>query len=234
MKFITLSSLSISAHWQGVRANEVALRQGSLDGACGPYALMNALILGGHLSIKAVEKLWNDAPDGRTIFGRWNRAHPSLISAGTEVGQLRELLRGVKASVPKKGLSGLNLYDVAFPPGASNQQRLDAVASQIDANHPVLLGLEWDSRGAHWAVAVGYQSYVRKVGGAHAHLLVVDSGRAAVPEICAWNATVGIGGEGAKRLRYIGLDEGSSITCKLTEAFVLSACEPSSEARELD
>jgi hypothetical protein len=224
MKFTTLSSLSVSEHWSGVRANEVALRQGSLDGACGPYALMNALMLGGYLSRKAVEKLWDDAPDGRTVFGRWSRNHPSLISAGTEAEQLRELLRGIKSCVDVKALPDLDLYEVSLPAGLSNQQRLSEVASHIDAGNPVLLCLEWDSRSAHWAVAVGHQSYVRETGGVHAHLLVVDSDSAPVPGICAWNATVGLGGEGAKRMRYTQLESLDSITCRLTAAHVLSAC----------
>jgi len=226
MRFITLDSLSVSAHWRGVRTSEVALRQGSLDGACGPYALMNALMLGGHISRTTVEKLWDQAPDGRTVFGRWSKAHPSLISSGTEADQLRELLRGVKSSMGASSLVALDLHEVALPPQASNQQRLSAVASHIDANRPVLVCLEWNSRSAHWAVVVGYQSFSRELGNTLAQLLVVDSGSDAVPEICAWNATVGLGDEGAKRLRYVSLDKPDSTTCKLTEAYVLSTDIP--------
>ena len=45
MRIQTITSLSLTESWRGVKTHEVVQRQGDLDGACGPYALMNALML---------------------------------------------------------------------------------------------------------------------------------------------------------------------------------------------
>lgn len=69
MRIQTIPSLSLTEHWEGVKTHDVAKRQGDLDGACGPYALMNALMLAGSLTEKQVGKLWQLPADGRTVLG---------------------------------------------------------------------------------------------------------------------------------------------------------------------
>ena len=53
----TITSLSLTDSWRGVKTHEVVQRQGDLDGACGPYALMNALMLSRALTEPQVRQL---------------------------------------------------------------------------------------------------------------------------------------------------------------------------------
>lgn len=66
MRIQTIASLSLTESWRGVKTHEVVQRQGDLDGACGPYALMNALMLSRALKEPQVRQLWDLAavPDG--------------------------------------------------------------------------------------------------------------------------------------------------------------------------
>lgn len=71
MRIQTITSLSLTESWRGVKTHEVVQRQGDLDGACGPYALMNALMLSRALKEPQVRQLWDLAADARTVLGQW-------------------------------------------------------------------------------------------------------------------------------------------------------------------
>src|SRR5512147_2545150 len=71
----------------------VHLMQGSLDGACGPYSLMMALLICGVVDRNEAARY--GAVDRRTSLGRllaeWHRLGP-LVKQGTDPVQLADLL----------------------------------------------------------------------------------------------------------------------------------------------
>lgn len=219
MRIQTISSLSLTEHWDGVKTHTVAKRQGHLDGACGPYALMNALMLSGVLTEKQVSKLWDAPADGRTVLGRWSRSTEALIPNGTEIENLMELLRGVQQQV--KRIPALEVAQIELS-GRKEGKLLGglcAIQEWIDLHdQPVLATLGWDKYSAHWVVVVGSQYHERNGKYGLSNLLAVDSEE---ESSCtqAWNAVLGLGDIGAKRLRYTSPSRHESTPCDLLSAF---------------
>jgi hypothetical protein len=219
MRIQTVTSLSLTDHWAGVKTHDVAMMQGELDGACGPYALMNALMLSGLLTERQVRKLWDLPADGRTILGKWSRATDALIASGCEVEDLKELLRGVQRQVDK--IKALEVVPIELSGRTEGKLLggLSAVQEWIDRNdQPVLVVLQWNKRDAHWAVVVGSQYHKRGDKELLSNLLVVDSSQVS-SRVQAWNAVLGLGPINAKRLHYTVPSDDESIPCDLIEAF---------------
>lgn len=221
MRIQTIPSLSLTEHWEGVKTHDVAKRQGDLDGACGPYALMNALMLAGSLTEKQVGKLWQLPADGRTVLGKWRRATDALITSGCEIEDLQELLRGVQQQ--SKKLAALRVVEIALSgsKGGKLLNQLCAIQAWIERHHqPVLAVLQWDRQEAHWVVVVGSQHQKRGDAYVLANLLVVDSSES-LSRVHAWNGVLGLGDMNAKRLRYTVASDNESINCDLIGAYAI-------------
>ena len=219
MRIHTITSLSLTEHWSGVQPHSVAKKQGHLDGACGPYALMNALMLSGALTDRQVTRLWGTPADRRTLFGKWSQKTEALVSRGTDIDDLGELLHGIRQAVPRLPVRALE--PIAWAGGAGGKLRagITAVQQWMDAHdQPVIAQLRWDRHNAHWVVVVGSQFHLRGGEWQLAHLLVVDSEENAW-RTQAWNGLLGLGPLDAKRLRYTVASQDASTPCDLVAAF---------------
>jgi hypothetical protein len=164
----------------------VHLMQGSLDGACGPYSLMMALLICG--VVDRDEAARYGAVDRRTSLGRllaeWHRLGP-LVKEGTDPGQLATLLA-------KTYGSRLNL-DFA---GGSGAEIRDFVERHVSENHPVLLTLSYH-HGSHWVVVIGLEYQLAGIDRRLCRFLVLDPGQP-TPTLCAWNGVIDARGGGGR------------------------------------
>jgi hypothetical protein len=218
-----LPQMQLSRFWEGTRLHEITLKQGSLDGACGIYSLMLMLMLQFNIKAKAIEKLWDGKVDKRTRFGKWQTRQPVLMTKGTSIKDLSELLDALRPDLLGKRHRGAELVPLIKKSEAlSNKERLQRVAQRLrESKMPVLVGLEWDSNSAHWVVAIGsqYSNRSKDPGDVLAALLLVDLG-ADFTRVAAWNGILSEGPLRAKKLLYVDQSDAEQ-TCRLTEAFAL-------------
>lgn len=139
----------------------VTLRQGDLDGACGPYALMMALIAHGAITRKDAVSLWQGKLDGRVKLGRVLSNLETLLRDGTESSQLVALFDALQRYSKLEGLAcNANLQRLRITPTEERGQALfKSVRTSIDQGFPMILGLEWTRNAGHWVVAIGYQAH---------------------------------------------------------------------------
>lgn len=181
----------------------VTFKQGDLDGACGPYALMTALMISGVIERRSdAISLWTDSLlDQRT---NWHKEllnggkASSRLFGGTYEHDLPRFLDAAQRIVkPKVTVKGLPLADKNSQNGTAdnkNEKLMESVISHLNKhNLPVILGLEWAGGCGHWVTVVGYQTF-DSVGSKNTQtdldntdsLLVLDPG-AETPKLCAWN-----------------------------------------------
>lgn len=64
----------------------VFLKQGDMDGACGPYCLMMALLINGAVEMEDVNDLWNIKLSSRLgKLVKAMREHDTLFTNGTDI-----------------------------------------------------------------------------------------------------------------------------------------------------
>lgn len=153
---------------------ELAFRQGDLDGACGPYAAMTAMVAAGLLSRQEAKKVWAEQPDQRTRFARAIDGIPALVQGGIDGDQLTEMIQAVVKLV--HGKNSYHLQDSLDDEGRSaiGRSLIPIVKSALDhTEKPVVLKLDWAGGGAHWVVVVGYEA---DEDDRVTHFLVLDPG----------------------------------------------------------
>ncbi|RPJ53393.1 MAG: hypothetical protein EHM23_31035 [Acidobacteria bacterium] len=162
----------------------VHLMQGSLDGACGPYSLMMALLICGVVDRYAAARY--GAVDRRTSLGRmlaeWHRLGP-LVKEGTDPVQLVTLLE----STYGKRLR----LDFAGGPGVEIR---NFVEKEVSGNRPVLLTLNYPC-GGHWVVVVGLEYQLAGIDRHLCRFLVLDPAQP-TPTVSAWNGVIDARGGG--------------------------------------
>jgi hypothetical protein len=168
------------------RDQPVHLRQGSLDGACGPYSLFMAMIVCGLVDrddLLAVRRR-----DGRTRLGRVMRRLDE-VGAFFQGGLDEEGLRRALVAACGKRFEFQHGLTAMF----SGRDTPTFVREHVEASRPVLLKLAWgddDAAGAHWVVVIGLE-YERwsDEGRELCRFLVLDP-EAPAPTVCAWNGVV--------------------------------------------
>lgn len=183
----------------------VFLRQGDMDGACGPYSLMISLLICGVISRDDVTGLWEI--DRRTGLGKLMarlEQRSGLIRSGTDLSDLEEDIQGLfRSQLSSEGCT------------ASGVEVRSFVYEHISEGHPVILGLE-GSDYSHWAVVVGYEQTAE-----HdlTRLLLLDPS-GPPPVVTAWNAVVDVRGTGGiYPYRYWGF--GSPAGARLAHALAI-------------
>ncbi|MFB3906152.1 MAG: hypothetical protein ACE15E_22120 [Acidobacteriota bacterium] len=162
----------------------VHLMQGSLDGACGPYSLMMALLICGVVDRNEAARY--GAVDRRTSLGRllaeWHRLGP-LVKEGTDPVQLVALLE----STYGKHLQ-LNFA------GGSGAEIRDFVEKAVSANRPVLLTINYPN-GGHWVVVIGLEYQLNGIDRRLCRFLALDPAQP-TSTVCAWNGVIDARGGG--------------------------------------
>lgn len=194
----------------------VHVRQGELDGACGPYSLIMAMITLG-------------------VIGRQSVVNMSRWSGNTREVRFRKKLEGLGALV-NGGSNCSHLADMAdcfAGVGMSHETCsgtkkviLDSVLSAIEEDRVPLIGLEWMGGEGHWLMVVGYQGFEDEDTFQLTHLLCLDPDSEA-PRASLWNGVLQVyHKDGSSYARgpfpsvYWGLD-GQQRECRLTEAFIV-------------
>lgn len=198
----------------------VAVTQGSLDSACGPYALMAALLILG-VPFERVEELWATQPDGRTKFAKAMAKHKSLIAGGTIIEHLQEIYMSLLGSRHDrfKGFSKLSAY--SFEPRYSRgASAVTEVMEHVrDTGLPAILGLDWQGGGGHWVTVVGYQTERTGTDGDDMplqRLLVLDP-QVRLNKTEIWNGVLEGQPKQSKRLFGYWTNHGPSMACTPSE-----------------
>ncbi|HHF0294284.1 hypothetical protein [Pseudomonas aeruginosa] len=157
----------------------IHLRQGDLDGACGPYCMVSALIALGLMTRKSAKNM--DRWDGRTREGRFRDALYAfgvLSSEGTNGDDLQWLTDHFKGV----GLQARYVEGV-------KKQVFNNVADAIESGDMPIIGVEWPGGGGHWMLAVGYQGAMIEDELQLTHLLCLDPNQE-LPKVSLWNAVL--------------------------------------------
>lgn len=158
----------------------VHLRQGELDGACGPYCLVSALITLGLMRRKDVENnmhTWK----GSSREGRFRDAlyeFGVLVRKGTKGDDLLWLTDYYK----RVGLKAEHVE-------GKKDYVFNSVAEALESKQLPIVGVEWQGGSGHWMLVVGYQGKVVDEEIQLTHLLCLDPGQEA-PKACLWNAVL--------------------------------------------
>lgn len=125
---------------------QVFLKQGSVDGACGPYCLFMTLIILGVIEYNDATNLWWTKRSSR--FGKMltkMQEHDTLFQNGTHLNQLQDLLEH-----SFKNTLELNVSE------QKGRALIDFCIEQLKQNKPTIIGVNGVDL-AHWLLAVGYE-----------------------------------------------------------------------------
>lgn len=235
MKITTINTLTISDFWGGIRLNKIALRQGDLDGACGPYSLMMALLLCKVITFTEAKKLWESDTDGRKKFAKWTKQFDTLLTQGTDDADLKKLFSAIQSLLNTKKTTDLEMMHLS-PSNKSNlkgESSLHMVKEHLENyDMPVILVLDWSKTSSHWVVAVGYQEKKSEASGLKlANILTLDPG-SSIGNTSAWNGVLGLGSINDKKLRYMTEDT-ESVSCSLSQGIGFVTTTASGKIRRI-
>jgi hypothetical protein len=157
----------------------IHLRQGDIDGACGPYCISMALIAAKIITRSDATNL--DRLDGRTRAGRFRDAlltFGGLSVDGTNNDDLLWLADFFKSN-------GLNAREVL----GSKKEIFTEIVNVIDSGGLPIIKVLWQGGGRHWLMGVGYQGTERNAQFQPTHLLTLDPGQQN-PTCSMWNAVI--------------------------------------------
>lgn len=213
-----LFKVSSSGPVASLSGDLVHLRQGELDGACGPYCVISALIAFGLMDRDdVVQNMYSWKGSSRK--GRFRDALYAfgvLNSEGTDGGDLVWLTdyytrMGLKADHVK----------------GSKSQVFERVADAIELNQLPIVEVHWQGGGAHWLMVVGYQGEVSEGETQLTHLLCLDPGQEA-PIASLWNAVLEVYtseglsiSRGPMSSNFWGMD-GQETKCQVKSTVILS------------
>ena len=201
-----------------VNGTLVHLRQGQLDGACGPYCVVSALITLGLMDRDDVVNnmhTWKGSErKGRFRDGLYNFG--VYTSEGTDGDDLLWLTDYYKRA-------GLKAEHVE---GKKNHV-FDCVAGAVASGELPIVGVEWQGGGGHWMLVVGYQGEEVGEDIQLTHLLCLDPGQEA-PKASLWNAVLEVyksdGSsihQGPITSNFWGMD-GKVTKCQVKDTVILS------------
>lgn len=196
----------------------VHLRQGQLDGACGPYCVVSALITLGLMERDDVVNSMH-AWKGSSREGRFRDALYEFGVLSCE-GTVAKNLVGLTEHYKRLGLK-------ADPVDLSKSEVFERVADAVESRELPILKVKWQGGGAHWLLVVGYQGEVDGEDLQLTHLLCLDPGQEA-PRASLWNAVVEVYKNDGSSIHkgpftsnFWGLD-GVLSKCQVKDAVILS------------
>ncbi|HEY8706945.1 MAG TPA: hypothetical protein VIM34_03000 [Burkholderiaceae bacterium] len=184
------------------------LMAGSLDGACGIYALWSALIVLGVATRSDVLALPSSS---NTVLAEvWARGVETFFS-GTDSDEIQALLHGLERYISYRACDGAMRTQIEF------------VTDSLRRGEVVIVGLERPrGRGdGHWVLAVGMEELVSKTTSEVIGILCLDSGEPA-PQLLRFNARLElqVPHHGATYVRYLN-KSGDAHTMTIDTAIAL-------------
>ena len=163
------------------------LRQGDIDGACGPYCLFMALMICGVAKREEI----TGSPVGIHGNSRLAKAfklmeeYSALFRHGTQL----EDLEGFISKTYKSKLKAEKCLDrgVALRP---------FIEKHIKQDHPVILGLDWGGVDGHWVLVVGLEYLIGADGKEILWRYLVLDPMEPPSKVCAWNSVIEATGSG--------------------------------------
>jgi len=237
MRFEVLDTLQLSDQGPITNFDErlreqnrlIAFRQGALDGACGPYSLMTALMIMGVIrSREDVYHLWESAVvDKRTSWSRELAGAPrgtvgAPMFQGTTSKDLTILLDAAQKTLKTPNEERARAQHIE---GRNEQVIQNVIRHLAEKRTPVILGIELPGGSGHWVTAIGYQSAGDANGGGEptsAHLLLIDPAEEP-PKIAAWNAVISTTRTPNSKYPfcYWGKGGGQSTGCRISDSIAL-------------
>lgn len=196
----------------------VHLRQGDLDGACGPYCIISALIALGLMDRQNIQEnmhRWKGS-------AREGRFRDALFSFGvwTNEGTTADDLLWLTEFYKRKGLD-------AYHGSGSKKELVKNICFELESGNLPILAVDWNGGGAHWLLVVGYQGIEKDDDIQLTHLLCLDPGQN-TPTISLWNAMIHVFNDdgsssnpGYMSSQYLGMDR-NSLKCQIRDVVVLS------------
>lgn len=200
--------------------DEVHLRQGELDGACGPYCLVSALITLGVMSRETAQNM--HTLKGSTRGGKF-RDNLYAFGVYTQEGTYGDDLVWLTENYKRVGLQAEHVT------GTKKQIFID-IYTAIDEGKLPIIGVRWPTLGGHWMLVVGYQGIEFEEDFQLTHLLCLDPGQEA-PKASIWNAVVEVFNEDGSSVNKGRLSsnswgmEGVASKCHIEDAVILSTSE---------
>ncbi|MBP9849305.1 MAG: hypothetical protein KBC58_07680 [Flavobacterium sp.] len=142
----TIDKLDIEKGFLVANKQQVFLKQGSVDGACGPYCLFMALIILGVIDYNDATNLWWTKRSSR--FGKMlakMQEHDTLFQNGTDLNQLQDLLEH-----SFKNTLEINVSE------QKGRSLIRYCIEQLKQDKPTIIGV-YGIDLAHWLLAVGYE-----------------------------------------------------------------------------
>lgn len=196
---------------------QVHMRQGDADGACGPYALMMALLTLGVVTRNEIMSMGEF--HGNSRIAKFRNAlveHGALICGGTNTLDLIGLA---------DHFTGVGVKAERVP--GSKIDLVKRVRADIKAKAIPLISVSWSRLEGHWMMVVGHQGYEEDGVYHPTHLLCLDP-LSEAPKASLWNAVIQFGEPGNTALRSGTFtcdywDFGGNVSpCKLDEVLTVS------------
>ncbi|NJD36341.1 MAG: hypothetical protein FIA96_16190 [Betaproteobacteria bacterium] len=165
------------------RSGCVHFRQGDLDGACGPYCMIMALIAMGLLTRN--KALAMETWDGRKREGRFRDAIKKFGVLSTN-GTYSHDLVWLTVFFKTKNIGARVITGNAV-------QLLESVVDAVGRNAIPVILITWEKGGGHWLLGVGYQEIQRRSKSIPTHFLCLDPSQE-TPKTSLWNAVLDISG----------------------------------------
>lgn len=206
--FRVISGITIKNQDIISKANKTPIfdRQGTADGACGPYSLFMSLKILGIL--RQTDTIYPEKIDKRTRAYKFMNDISSLrglIFNGTDLSRLYDLI-----------IKNLNSKVEVEWSEKSNESLLDFVIQELDEDKPTIVGLSFKD-GGHWIVAVGYTINEKND---ITNLLVLDpSGEK--PTVSPWNSIISVSHSKKSKYPYKWITNNYNVSFE--EALSLSA-----------
>jgi hypothetical protein len=165
------------------------LRQGDIDGACGPYCLFMALMICGAARREEITGSPNNIHGNTRLAKAFKlmEEYSALFKHGT---QMEDLEHFVNKTYKKKVKTELCLdRGVSLRP---------FIEKHIKLNHPVILGLDWGGNDGHWVLVIGLEYLVDDSGQETLWRFLVLDPMEPASKVCAWNSVIEATGSGGK------------------------------------
>lgn len=192
----TTRNLILKADRMRFSGEEIHLRQGDMDGACGPYCVVMALIALGFVDREDVAGLdyHGNTKVAKLMSHLENSNGQHLFKGGTVPKHFKE---AINVSFGKEVEVDYLNFDAV--PGSSFRDLTHKFVN-FDDVRPVILGIDYGkvTPGRHWILVVGYEE---NVDGSTRFLILDPSADKPRNKQC-WNATLDIIGSGSP-LPYI-------------------------------
>lgn len=197
--FKVISGITIKDQKIISKANKTPIfeRQGTADGACGPYSLFMSLKILGILT--QTDTFSPEKIDQRTSVYKFMKDISKLKGLIFDGTDLRRLYDTINKNLKSK-------VNVEWSQ-ENDDNLIDFVIQELDENKPTIIGLTF-TEGGHWVVAVGYTT---NENNKITNLLVLDpSGEE--PSFSSWNSIISLSHNKRAKFPYKWITSGYNVS----------------------